>query len=58
MDWQAILKGAGIAAAGAVLTYVSTVVIPGLENSGDGVLLTVAAVMSVLVNAGRKWLMA
>ena len=48
-----ILKGAGIAAAGAVLTYMATVAIPSLQGSGQ---LALVAVLSVLVNAARKWL--
>lgn len=50
----AVAKGAGIAAAGAVLAYAADVVIPAVQDSGSGVVLTIAAMASVLVNALRK----
>lgn len=44
------LKGAGIAAAGAVLAYTTQVIIPDLQGAG---LVTVAAIGSMIVNFGR-----
>lgn len=55
-DWKKIGKGFLIALAGAALTYATSVFIPSLEDSGNAVLLTVAAVVSVLVNTARKFL--
>lgn len=55
-NWIKIATGLGIALAGAAITYVSTVVIPGLKESGDATLLIVAAVASALVNVARKYL--
>lgn len=49
-----IAKGAGIAAAGAVLAYLSTVVIPAFEEGGTPLAVTLAAMASVAVNALRK----
>lgn len=54
--WKSIAKGAGIAAAGAVLTYLADAVVPSLRLEGSGASLAVAAVMSVVVNAARKHL--
>ena len=54
MDWKAIARGAGIALAGAALTYASTVVIPAMQGSGNATLLTIAALASVAVNVIRK----
>lgn len=54
MDWASIARGAGIALAGAALTYASTVVIPAMQGSGNATLLTIAAFASVAVNVIRK----
>ena len=54
MDWKAIARGAGVALAGAALTYASTVVIPAMQGSGNATLLTIAAFASVAVNVIRK----
>ena len=54
MDWKKIGTGALIALSGAAITYVTTIVIPAMEKSGDAVLLLVAAFASVAVNAIRK----
>lgn len=54
-DWIKVGKGALVAAAGAALAYMSTDVIPGLEqSSGTGEFL--AAALAVLINAARKWI--
>lgn len=50
-----IAKGAALAAAGAVIAYLTEVVIPGMEG-GSGLTLTIAAMASVGLNAVRKWL--
>jgi hypothetical protein len=51
-DWEKIAKGAGIAAAGAVLTYLSE----AITTVEFGVYTAVAvSVFSVLINAGLKW---
>jgi hypothetical protein len=47
-----------IAAAGAALAYLAEVAIPSLEASSDIYILALAAALSALVNAGRKWLTA
>ena len=51
-DGLKILKGAGIAVAGALLTY-GAEVIPGIDLGSSTPL--VAAVLMILINAGRKW---
>ncbi len=55
-QWIKILKGAGITLAGSLLTYISTIVIPELQQSGVGWLLVIASATSVAVNIGRKYL--
>lgn len=51
-DWKKIGKGALIAAAGAVLTYLSTFI----THADFGVYTAVVAVVaSALINAGQKW---
>ena len=54
MDWKSIGRGAAIALAGAALTYVTSVVVPAMEGSGNATLLTLAAFASVAVNVLRK----
>lgn len=49
-----LAKGAGIAAAGAALAFLAEVAIPAIQSEGSGIVLTVAAVASVVVNAARK----
>lgn len=56
IDWKSVVRGGSIAASGAVLAYFSACVIPALQASADPCALALGAVMSVLVNAGRKWL--
>lgn len=51
-----ITKGAGLAAAGAVLAYLSEVAIPLVQDGGTGIVLTIAAMASVGLNALRKML--
>ena len=55
-DYLKIGKGALIAAAGAVLAYLSTQVFPQLQSSGEGILITIAVIGAVLVNAAQKYL--
>lgn len=50
IKWVKFAKGAAIAAAGAVLAYGSSVVIPDLEAAG---LATIAMVASSLVNLAK-----
>lgn len=52
--WKKVLKGLGIAVAGAILAYASSAVIPALNESGNPTLLIVAALASALVNAIQK----
>ena len=56
IDWKKILTGAAIAIGGALLSYVSSEVIPSLRESGDATLLAVAAFASVAINIARKYL--
>lgn len=54
-DLLKIATGAALAAAGAVVTFLATEVVPHLENStATGALI--AAVASTVLNALRKWL--
>lgn len=55
--WKKVMKGLAIATGGAVLTYVSTVMIPALQESPNAVLLVVLPIVSALVNAGQKLLL-
>lgn len=55
-DVLAIAKGTGIAAAGAVLTYLATDAVAMLRESDDSVKLALAAALSVGVNIVRKWM--
>lgn len=50
VKWIKFAKGAAIAAAGAVLAYGSSVVVPDLEAAG---LATIAMVASSLVNLAK-----
>ena len=54
-DLLKVAKGAALAAAGAILAYLSTQVIPDMEASGNAMLLTVAGIGSVLVNMAVKF---
>jgi len=56
-DWISIGKGAGIAVAGALLTFASTAIIPAMQASGSAKLLAVAAIASVAINVIRKQVM-
>lgn len=55
MNWNKILKGALIAAGGAVLTYLADQ-IPGLDLGSYT--LVVSTIASALINAAREWLKA
>jgi hypothetical protein len=52
-QWKKVAKGAAIAAVGAIAGYVSTVVLPLLENSTGAVAL-IAPLVSVVVNIVLK----
>ena len=54
MDWKKVGIGALIALGGALFSYVSAIVIPAMEASGDATLLLVAAVASIAINAIRQ----
>ena len=54
MDWKKVGIGAMIALGGSLFSYVSTIVIPAMEASGDATLLLVAAVASIAINALRQ----
>jgi cysteine synthase len=56
VDINKWLKGASIAAAGAVLGYVSTAVLPELEGMESEVGAVAAAIGAIVVNLLRKWL--
>ena len=56
VDWRKIAKGAGIAALGGALAWVSTCYIPQLEDSGSGTAIVVASTLAVLVNIAQKWI--
>lgn len=53
-DFIKIAKGAGLAAAGAILAYLSEFAIPMIQDGGSGAVLTIAAMASVAINALRK----
>lgn len=55
-EWRKIGRGLLIALAGAVLAWMIGTLIPALEESTDQRLLFLAAILSALVNALRKWL--
>jgi hypothetical protein len=57
-EWLSIAKGAGIAVAGALLTFAAEAVIPAMQGSGSATLLTIAAIASVMVNVARKYMVA
>ena len=54
-DMFCVLRGAALAAGGAVVTYLSTQVIPGIDES-TMLGAAVAAIASTLLNALRKYL--
>ena len=54
MDWKKVGIGALIALGGALASYVSTIVIPAMEQSGNATLLLVAVVASTAINALRQ----
>jgi hypothetical protein len=54
MDWKKVGIGALIALGGALTSYVSTIVIPAMQASGNATLLMVAAFASVAINIARK----
>ena len=63
-DVAALLRGLGIALLGALLTWITTVFTPYLQELVEksdaawaaGIVASLAALLSVLVNAARKWL--
>lgn len=54
-DVVAIVKGAGVAAGGALLTYLATEVVPNLDQS-TMLGATVAGIASIVLNVVRKYL--
>lgn len=50
VKWKKFARGAGIAAAGAVLAYMSSVIIPDLEAAG---LVTISMIASSVVNLAK-----
>lgn len=56
-EWISIAKGAGIAIAGALLTFTADMLIPAMQASGSGTLLAVAVFASIAVNTLRKYVM-
>ena len=55
-DIVKIGKGALIAAAGAILAYISTQVFPQLQESDNAILIATAGVGAIVVNALQKFL--
>ena len=55
MDWKKIAIGGAIAVGGSTLTYLTTVVVPAMEASGDVTLLAMAAGFSIGINIYRKY---
>lgn len=55
-DWKKIGTGLWIALIGTVLAWAIADLIPTLETSTDPRLLFLAALLSAIVNALRKWL--
>jgi hypothetical protein len=54
--WNKVLKGAAIAAAGAVLTYLATSVVPQLHENAGAIGPALAALFSIAIQFGRKWI--
>lgn len=54
-DWRRIGKGALLAAGGAVVAYLTSEVLPSLDQS-TLMGATLAAIASTLLNLARKWL--
>lgn len=55
-EWKKIGRGLLIALIGAVMAWAIAELIPTMEASTDPRLLFLAAMLSALVNALRKWL--
>jgi len=55
-QWLKILKGAGIAAAGALLTYGANVLVPFLDTNGGLWGPAISGVLAIVINALRKLL--
>jgi hypothetical protein len=55
--WKKVVKGLLIAVAGSALTYVSTVVVPGLSELGGPAMLVIVPLVSAAVNALQKALL-
>ena len=55
MDWRKVAIGAAIAIGGSMLTYITTVVIPAMEASGDATLLALATAFSIGINMLRNY---
>jgi len=56
LDWRKVLTGLGVGIAGAVLAWLTTVLIPAMQETGDEKLLFLAVVLATIVNGLRKWI--
>lgn len=56
LDWKKIGTSLLLAVISCVLAWVVDVLLPMLRESGDEVLIIIAGVVFVIVNAVRKWL--
>lgn len=54
-DWKSVARGAAVAAAGAVLAYLASEVVPFIDQS-TATGASLAAIGGVLVNIARKWI--
>jgi hypothetical protein len=54
VDWQKVGTGLLIGLTGAVLTWITKVLVPALEQTSDEQLLLLAAVLAAIANAFRK----
>jgi hypothetical protein len=55
-QWIKIGKGAAIAVAGALLTYGANVLVPFLDGNGGMWGPSVAALLAIAIQAGRKFI--
>ena len=56
LDIKKIGIGAVLAILGALAAYVTTTVVPALEEAGTPAALIVAAIVPIAINAIRKWI--
>lgn len=55
-DWISMAKSAGLAMAGALVVWGADYLIPTLENIDTPTAAVLTAVVTVLINLGRKYL--